>query len=194
MGNFSDVFYTPEGLYAFSRDFFNTALHAIHEFGKIGEKSQGKSYYLTPIGSVAATNISFSLELAFKGLYLFTKNARKQGHKLLKLFTGLPDAVKNDIQMHPLPDGLRNFPVVVFGDNPIFDDKIKFVDGSMEEIIENLRIHDFSFVELRYLFETEGAKPRYYNFAFMTCMVKNTLVTLNDYISHRDAEFLTSSQ
>jgi len=190
MEDFESLLYNPKFLYSNSQEFFKIGIFSANDFFyKVSITPQGNKNIIKYV-SVPAVNISFALELALKGLHLQVFKTHPKGHSLLKLFSELPENIIARIQKQKAHKKYEHFNIVEISrsDNKHipFNKGLCYINGSMGEVLSNLKLQDNSFCDFRYMFEmgTKG-KPFYYNFLFMANITHNSLNTLYEIIKNK---------
>lgn len=183
MPTFDEYFKGVSGIYNFARGYADSSFCLLNRYMDMSSDGVTENFDVIPFGAVAASNFAFSLELIFKGLY-FAKNKRplkecKSGHDLFCLFSELSGEIQAKIQSRQLLPQYLKYAFITLKDITQIPEDLKYETGSMDELINNLKLHRNAFIDFRYLFE-EGISKRKvsFNFAFMANIVANSIMVL----------------
>jgi hypothetical protein len=150
---------SPLFIFCAAKEFFeNGTLYASKHFKMKGAKSFDSMIH--PKFCVPATNISFSLELAFKA-FLLQSGIKKSNHDLIKLYKLLNDDIKTKIVEHyKSHDTYKDYIAIrLIESNGKEHGKIEFLRYQSSDetfILSMLETHKSAFLNFRYMHEFEA--------------------------------------
>ena len=148
----------------------------------------------------AVVNFNLSAELYLKAIYMIQFKKRITGHRLLKLYDGLPIVIKAELEVGyqnnktTLKKELKSYRISMMPSN-INDDSPK-ESKIYDSIVTLLLNHQDAFEKWRYLHELGKAKRLEYEYDFfsMDCFIKAVQVYLNKIITKSISQYLTSKK
>lgn len=185
--NLQQLYFSALGFY---RSGINAAL-------KIKNSRGDEAFIVVPI---AATNLSFSAELFLKLLYFMnTENTELRLHKLSDIFDELPGEISSEIKTkyeHFKEDENDELVPVRYSFNTTVGNekdqeiKYKITDLTIDQLLE---LHDNSFVNWRYVFESASNYMVYdYNFKLMSNFIIALKVIIDNKIKFKNCEELNN--
>ena len=162
---------SPSFLYSLSKDYFEKSYVICKDIFKEGYSQNIDLFWKI---SFPAVTMSFSLELAFKGILLFeNKNISKKTfgiHDLLSLFSKISPEIQNKIINYQETREIKfQLPNIILSkrENGNRQAPERFYSNTLERTHSILKSHKDSFVNFRYLHEF-GSKNEIidYDFAF----------------------------
>ncbi|WPQ65521.1 hypothetical protein SIO70_11745 [Chitinophaga sancti] len=133
----------------------------------------------------AATNISFSLELAFKGLLMYLGRTVK-GHDLLKLFDELPSSYQNSIVSCVATNYKYPEFNIFVGQTGTTNNIADYVNSDglshIEKIRKSLQYNRLTFQEFRYFHEID-TKDLFFDFRMLCNLSEASIALLSELIS-----------
>jgi hypothetical protein len=181
---------SPFFIFHAAKEYFENGTLYASKYFKVKKNEVVKSFdsMIHPKLCVPATNISFSLELAFKAL-LLQSGIKKTGHNLIELYKLLDNGIKDKIIQHyKSHDTYKNYIAIRLiessGEEHGKIEAFKYPNNDENFILSMLETHKLSFLNFRYMYEFESSSEwifyfrEFSNFTFSVLTVLGQTLNL----------------